>query len=293
MTAETVEIRVRNLDCQNEAAAIRRGLADFPGLLDLAVYPAAAKIGATIDTETTDVARLKERLATLGFPPSASPHELPSQPKPWRNLKVITSVSSGILLLVGWLMSLTGLPSGVSLALYLTAIVVGGYYFGREALEELILEREVGIELLMSTAAIVATAMGLAAEGAMLVFLYSISEAAEGYTEDKTRSAVKALMSLTPKVALVHRDGGEREVPVEDLAVGDLFVVRPGEAVATDGIVLSGGSSVDEAPVTGESPWRSRRAPRCSPAASTVRAPSRCGPRRLSPTIRSHASYTW
>ena len=253
MTTEIVELRVGNLDCENEAAAIERGFKDFPGLLKLTVYPKAAKVAATIDAETTDVARVKEKLTALGFPPAASAMELPAQPRPWRNPKVVTSAASGILLLVGWLASLAGAPSGVSFGIYLAAIVIGGYYFGREAIEELIFEREVGIELLMATAAIVATAMGLAGEGATLVFLYSISEAAEGYTEDKTRSAVKALMSLVPKVALVRRDGGEREVPVEDLAVDEVFVVRPGEAVATDGIVLSGSSFIDEAPVTGES----------------------------------------
>ncbi|MEL7591697.1 MAG: cation-translocating P-type ATPase, partial [Anaerolineaceae bacterium] len=90
-------------------------------------------------------------------------------------------------------------------------------------------------------------------EGAMLVFLYSISEAAEGYTEEKTRAAIKALMNLAPKVALVRRNGREQEIPVEDLVVGDVFIVKPGQSMATDGEVLVGSSSVNQAPVTGES----------------------------------------
>jgi Cd2+/Zn2+-exporting ATPase len=162
-------------------------------------------------------------------------------------------VTSGVLLVLGWLLGLAGAPAMLSLAMYIAAIVVGGYFFGREAIEELIFEREVGIELLMSTAAAVATLMGQAAEGAMLVFLYSISEAAEGYTEEKTRSAIKALMDLTPKTALVRRDGREEHISVETLQVGDVFLVRPGEAVATDGGVVAGHSSVNEAPITGES----------------------------------------
>jgi Cd2+/Zn2+-exporting ATPase len=95
--------------------------------------------------------------------------------------------------------------------------------------------------------------MGQPAEGAMLVFLYSISEAAEGYTEDKTRAAIRALMELAPKTAWVRRDGIEQEIPVDELAVGDVFIVRPGESMATDGEVLAGRSSVNQAPVTGES----------------------------------------
>ena len=151
------------------------------------------------------------------------------------------------------LIGLAGAPEAVSTALYVAAILVGGYFFGREALEELIFEREIGIELLMSMAAIVAAVLGQVGEGAMLVFLYSISEAAEGYTEEKTRSAVKALMNLAPKIALVRRDGAEREIPVEELVVGDVFIVKPGQALATDGVVLVGSSSVNQAPVTGES----------------------------------------
>ncbi|HSG16440.1 MAG TPA: cation-translocating P-type ATPase, partial [Anaerolineae bacterium] len=125
--------------------------------------------------------------------------------------------------------------------------------FGREALEELIFEREIGIELLMAIAAVTAALLGQAAEGAMLVFLYPISEALEGYTEEKTRSAVKALMDLAPKTALVRRDGRELEIPAEDLRAGDLFIVKPGQAIASDGRIVDGSSNIDQAPVTGES----------------------------------------
>jgi len=174
-------------------------------------------------------------------------------PPPWRNPKVITSAASGLLLLAGWLAGLAGAAAPLPTALYLEAILVGGYFFGREAVEELVFEREVGIELLMSAAAVAAAMMGQAGEGAMLAFLYSISEAAEGYTAEKTRAAVRALMKLAPKTALVRRDGREVEVAAEELVPGDVFVVRPGQSVATDGVVESGSSGVNEAPVTGES----------------------------------------
>ena len=247
-----VEFYVAHLDCENDAAAIRRGLVATPGVARLTIYPKAAKVSIDFDAGKTDRKWLEDKLGALGFPvrKRGAPKGLP---RPWRNLKVITSALSGVLLVVGWLGGVAGLPEAVSTAIYLVAIVVGGYYFGREAIEELILEREVGIELLMSVAAVVATLMGQAAEGAMLVFLYSISEAAEGYTEEKTRAAVRALMELAPKVALVLRDGAEREMPVEELEVGDIFIVKPGQAMATDGVIVSGASSVNEAPITGES----------------------------------------
>lgn len=250
--AKTLELRVANLDCEHDAAAIERGLSGFSGLADLKVYPSAAKVALTYNPALTNPDQLKEKLESLGFPPQKG-MEMAAPPKPWRNPKVLTSLASGVLLLAGWLLGLAGASQAVSTVLYLAAMLTGGYYFGREAIEELVFEREIGIELLMAVAAVVAAAMGQAAEGAMLAFLYSISEAAEGYTEEKTRAAIKALMNLAPRIALVRRNGVEQEIPVEELAVGDLFIVKPGQAVPTDGEVLAGTSSANQAPVTGES----------------------------------------
>lgn len=247
-----VDVRVHGLDCEREAAQIRRGLQGFPGLVDLRINPGAAKVSATYDPALTSPEALRDKLENLGFAPKEG-FAAPEPPKPWKNPKVLTSVASGVLLLVGWLVGLAGAPGTVPVAVYAVALLIGGYYFGREALEELIFEREVGIELLMSVAAVVAALMGQVAEGAMLAFLYSISEATEGYTEEKTRSAIRALMDLAPKRALVRRDGREVEIPVEEIKVGDVFIVRPGEGVATDGVVVAGNSSVNQAPVTGES----------------------------------------
>ena len=247
-----VEFYVANLDCENEAAAIRRGLSDASGITRLTVFAKAGKIAIGFDPRETNANTLSEKLGSIGFPVQKRGTER-GLPQPWRNPKVVTSALSGLLLLAGWLGGIAGLSEFASTAIYVSAIAIGGYYFGREAAEELIHEREVGIELLMSVAAIVAALMGQVAEGAVLVFLYSISEAAEGYTEEKTRAAVRALMELAPKVALVMRDGKEAEIPVEELRTGDVFVVKPGQAMATDGVIVSGTSSVNEAPVTGES----------------------------------------
>ena len=252
MNTKQLELRVTNLDCEHDAANIERGLAGFTGLTDLKIYPKSAKVAITYNPALTKPETIKEKLESLGFPPQKG-MEMTEQPKPWRNPKVLASATSGILLLIGWLISLAGVPEIVSMVIYVAATITGGYYFGREAIEELIYEREIGIELLMSVAAVVATVMGLAAEGAMLAFLYSISEAAEGYTEEKTRAAIKALMDLAPKTTLVRRKGIEREIPVEALEVGDVFIVKPGESLATDGVILVGTSSVNQAPVTGES----------------------------------------
>ena len=216
------------------------------------VHPAAGRVEVDYDSRVISHEAVAGRLREAGFPPAAA-SERPAAPKPWRNPKVIASVGSGILLLAGWLLERAGAQEAVATALYLVSLVTGGYYFGREALEDFVFEREIGIELLMTVAAVVATVMGEPLEGAMLAFLYSMSEAAEGYTEAKTRSAVRALMELAPKTALVRRDGRREHDPGRRGRVGDVFIVRPGESMPTDGEVITGSSSVNQAPVTGES----------------------------------------
>ena len=248
---QMLDLRVANLDCEHDAHRIERALGGAQGVTSFTVYPKAARIAVRYDASATTAREVERALRDLGFPPR--PRDAKTAPALWRNPKVLASLASGLLLLVGWLAGRAGGAGEVVTVLYVSSLVVGAYYFGREALEELFFEREVGIELLMTVAAVVATLMGAAGEGAMLAFLYSMSEAAEGYTEEKTRSAIKALMDLAPKVALVQRDGREVEIPVEELVVGDVFIVKPGQAVPTDGEVLVGTSSVNQAPVTGES----------------------------------------
>ena len=251
MPTETLDLRVRNLDCENDARAIERAMRPRTGVQSLRVMPKAGRVTVSFDPAVVSGSALREQLAASGFPPRDLSADT-GRPTPWRNPKVVTSALAGLLVLAGWLLS-TILPETVSLAAYIAAMLIGGYYFGREGLEELLFERAIGIELLMTVAAVTAALLGAPEEGAILVFLYSMSEAAEGYTEEKTRSAVRALMDLTPKRALVRRDGRDVEIPVEELTVGQVFLVRPGQAVATDGVVVTGMSSVNQAPVTGES----------------------------------------
>jgi len=245
-----LDLRVENLDCEHDAARLRRAAA-LPGVEVVQILAQAGRLQLQLDDEQTSEATLKQHLGANGFPVRTAPKQGPAPP--WRNPKVIASVVSGVLLLVGWSLSHTEVPALLIAAIYAASALIGAYYFGREALEELFFDRSIGIELLMTVAAVIAFALGEWGEAAMLCFLYSISEALEGYTEAKTRGAIQALMKLAPKIATVLRDGKEVEVPVEELRVGDLFRVKPGQSVPTDGEVIKGLSSLNQAPVTGES----------------------------------------
>ena len=247
----TISLYVRNLDCENDAARLKRALGTAV-VRQLTVYAKSGRVTATISGDDGSEDAFRTLLAANGFPVREQ-DAASGPPEPWRNPKVVTSALSGLLLAAGWGLSRGGAADPVVWALYLCSLASGAYYFGREAVGELLHEKAVGIELLMLVAAVAATALGAPSEGAMLAFLYSMSEAAEGYTEAKTRSAVRALMDLTPKVASVRRDGVAIEVPVSELVVGDTFIVKPGGSVPTDGDVVVGRSSLNQAPVTGES----------------------------------------
>ncbi|HEX6232291.1 MAG TPA: cation-translocating P-type ATPase [Jiangellaceae bacterium] len=180
-------------------------------------------------------------------PPDGAEHWWQSRPVRW-------SAAAGVLLAVGFASEqLTAAPAWIVTAAYVVAALVGARFFAVEALTELARERKIGIELLMTTAAAIAGVLGMWEEAAALAFLYSISEALEEFTEDRTRGAIRRLMDLAPKrVRRLDAAGAETEVGLEELAVADRFVVRPGETVATDGTVLEGVSAVNEAAVTGE-----------------------------------------
>ena len=161
---------------------------------------------------------------------------------------------SGALLLVGWLVErFTDAPGYVSVAVFILAIAVGAYYWGREGVEEFVEEREVGIEALMAAATVGAVILGAWSEAAFLVFLFAAAEATEEYTYARTRTAIRSLLDLAPETATRLEDGREETVPAEELAVGEVFLVRPGERLPTDGEIVEGASSLDESAVTGES----------------------------------------
>ncbi|HHJ53716.1 MAG TPA: cation-translocating P-type ATPase [Caldithrix abyssi] len=145
------------------------------------------------------------------------------------------------------------IPSMMEIGLYVVAIILGGYHWTREGIKELIEEREIGIEMLMIFATTGSAILGMWDEAAFLVVLYGAAEGLEEYTYAKTRASIRKLLDLAPKEARVLRNGREEVIPARDLKVGDIFLVKPGESIATDGIILKGRSSVNEAPVTGES----------------------------------------
>lgn len=170
-----------------------------------------------------------------------------------KNTELIFSIICGALLGIGFGLSyVDALPSWVSLALYIGAYFFGGYFTAKEAIQT-VAKGGFEIDFLMLVAAIGAAILGEWAEGALLLFLFSMGHALEHYAMNKARKSIKALAELAPKTALLKRNGKTEEVGIEELSIGDIIVVKPNSKISADGVVVSGQSSVNQAPITGES----------------------------------------
>lgn len=169
------------------------------------------------------------------------------------NTELIFALAAGALVGIGFAAEkLLPVLAWLPLPLYLGAYFFGGFFTVREAVDNLRLKR-FEIDTLMLVAATGAAALGQWAEGALLLFLFSLGHALEHYAMGRAKRAIEALAELAPRTALVRRDGDLHEVPVEDLVVGDVVVVKPDTRLPADGFVIKGESSVNQAPVTGES----------------------------------------
>lgn len=169
------------------------------------------------------------------------------------NTELIFSIVCGAFLLIGFgLNFIAGLPSWVSLTCYIIAYFFGGFFTTKEAVET-IAKGHFEIDFLMLVAAVGAATLGKWAEGALLLFLFSLGHALEHYAMGKARKSIAALSELAPKTAILKTEDGEKEVAIEDLKIGDTILVKPNSKISADGMVVQGESSVNQAPITGES----------------------------------------
>lgn len=166
--------------------------------------------------------------------------------------EVIFAGLAGFLLLIGWLGPKVGLAEPIAFAALLAAYFFGGYYALREALGS-VFQGRFQIDFLMLVAATGAAILGEWAEGAFLLFLFAIGHALENFAMTRARNAITALANLAPDEALVRRGAKTVTVPINQLVIGDIVVVRSNERLPADGFVIRGESAVNQAPITGES----------------------------------------
>lgn len=169
------------------------------------------------------------------------------------------AATCGILVFFGWL-CLNFNWIGFALLILTAAYVIGGYESTKEGLTTLWSEKELDVDLLMIVAALGAAGLGLwrreyylIIDGAILILIFAISGALESFAMERTERNIKSLMAVTPDTARVINHGRAKEIAIAQLQVGDVILVKPGETIPTDGIVLEGQSTVNQAPITGES----------------------------------------
>ncbi|MDH1548361.1 MULTISPECIES: heavy metal translocating P-type ATPase [Pseudomonas] len=168
------------------------------------------------------------------------------------NTELIFALICGALLGAGALAGKLGLTDRLPLILYVSAYVFGGWFTTKEAISN-IRQKRFEIDSLMLLAAAGAASIGAWAEGALLLFLFSLGHSLESYAMGRAKKAIEALSKLAPATAIVRRANGTVEMPVELLVPGDVVIVRPNDRLPADGFVVVGSSSINQAPVTGES----------------------------------------
>jgi len=173
--------------------------------------------------------------------------------------EVTAAITCAVLTLLGWL-ALQGSWVGLGIGLLLTGYVIGGYESAREGLTTLWQEHELDVDLLMIVAAVGAAILGLwqrqyylLVDGAILILIFAFSGALESVAMHRTERNIRSLMQLTPDQARVMVQGQERMVATQQLRVGDRILIKPGELIPTDGLIQGGRSTVNQAPITGES----------------------------------------
>ncbi|MDQ3548719.1 MAG: cadmium-translocating P-type ATPase, partial [Chloroflexota bacterium] len=250
-------LAIEGMDCADCALTLERGVGRLTGVEEASVNFGAARMSVEYDRRAVDLPAIDRRIRELGYAITQPDREVESERRAlWRLITRrdnLLALSAGVLTLAGGIGQLLSVPSPLPVVAYGAAVVVGGAPLARKSFRVLRTTRSFDINLLMTIAVIGAVAIGEWFEAATVVFLFSLGEALEGYAMDRVRRSVRSLMALAPPVALVQRGSTEAELPVAEVAVGETVIIRAGERVPLDGVVVRGASNVDQASLTGES----------------------------------------
>ena len=258
-------MQIEGMDCASCVGKIETALTRMDDVSDIELNFATERLELTLAPDSAlQVSDIEKVIKSLGFGVSAiinqktepaidthTPSVAPRQ-RWWQTLKGKLVVGLGLLMSAAWTTAL--LVPAYGTWGFAAAVLVGVFPFARKALALAVSGSPFSIETLMSVAALGALIIGEAEEAAAVVFLFSVGELLESVAADHARAGIRALSSLVPKTAvLIDAQGGQRDVPAASLRVDDYVLVRPGDRVPADGMIMHGTSSVDESPVTGES----------------------------------------
>ena len=241
--------KVEGMDCHEEVAILERRLSRLAGLESLDADVVGGRLRIKYDAAKLSASGIAEAVAQTGMRAWLE-HEQPIEPAgAGRRAQLV--IGSGVFLGLGLLLRLVA-PTVPTWPLFVLSALFGGIPVGRRA----IASARAGlldINVLMVVAVIGALTLREWTEASSVVFLFALAQLLETRAMERARGAIRALMELAPAEAIVRRNGAELRIPVDDVRVGDVVLVRPGDKLPLDGRVMSGESHVNQAPVTGES----------------------------------------
>ncbi|WP_216831274.1 heavy metal translocating P-type ATPase [Alkalihalobacterium elongatum] len=242
--------RVQGFTCANCAGLFEKNVKDLPHVSDAKVNFGASKIKVYGDVSIEELEKAGAFENLKLYPEK----ERQIEHKPfWKQQQFVQTVISGLLLILGWTLVLQrGETDSVAIGVFAAAMIIGGYNLFWQGLKNLTKLR-FDMKTLMTIAIIGAALIGEWGEGATVVFLFAISEALERFSMDKARQSIRSLMDLAPRTATVIRQGKMVDVPVDDIQIGEIMLVKPGQKIPMDGTVQHGISTVNQAAITGES----------------------------------------
>jgi len=242
---------ISGLDCADCAEKLGKRIASLDGVISVNVNFATSKMTVEHTISDSAIIRVVEQ---VGYKAEREDKAGRTQAKSawWKNIRTQMTIASGLLLVIATIMDWVGVNPNILIPLYIVTAILGGYHAAKSGLYGL---RSLSLDMnfLMTVAVIGAAAIGEWSEGATVAFLFSFGNMLQTYTMDKTRNSIRALMELAPPEALVSRNGEEQRFPVEEIVIGDIIIVKPGERIAMDGVVKNGLSAVNQATITGES----------------------------------------
>ncbi|WP_412463587.1 heavy metal translocating P-type ATPase [Lactococcus lactis] len=249
MTEKTY--RIEGLSCTNCAGKFEKNVKQLPGVTSATVNFGASRI--SVEGQTTI-----EELEEAGAFENLIIHDDQENDEQVRSKESFIKRNIALIISLGFI--LVAVISQLSLgedhlltkALYILAIIIGGFDLFKEGFSDLI-KLDFSMESLMTIAIIGAAFIGEWAEGSIVVILFAISEALERFSMDKARQSIRSLMDIAPKEALIRRNNVEQLVSVDKIDIDDIMIIKPGQKIAMDGLVINGHSSVNQAAITGES----------------------------------------
>lgn len=278
-SVKTLQAKIGGMDCGSCAKTIEASLQKMLGVKEVSVSFATERLNVSYDPQQVNEPAVRDRITALGYTVDVATSVPASHPNGERDSdshSVASSVTkkthsdltgwkfwlsnrrgqsvilSGLGLVLGLVTQQLELSVWVERAFYGIGMVVAGWPIARAGWFAL-LSRQADMNLLMTISAIGAVILGDWFEGALVVFLFTLGTTLQTFTLGRTRNAIRALIDLTPPTATVKRGDSEETVSVDNIQIGEVLTIRPGQRVALDGIVLSGHSAIDQSPITGES----------------------------------------